>query len=230
LRSGFLRGGVLLAFATIMSLVSPGRAGSSLRPGLFASWRIELLADGKRSEERFSMTVKARVEDELWRIELERGNDAGLYRVLYRAGGDKPAFDPSRIEGMEERVDDRWRPIDPEELRLLDRVREMEAGLSGAEELGDTLVSVDGSPPLRCSMYRLNDEGETIQEGETVRLRTHWKTGGEVWISPEVPLGAWVRYRELRETKRFSEFGGQVFEGETQSSVTEWILDELRLP
>jgi len=63
-----------------------------------------------------------------------------------------------------------------------------------------------------------------------VRLRTHWKVTGEVWTSPEVPLSAWACYREERVTKKISEFGGQVFEGEAQSSSTDWILESLRLP
>lgn len=230
MRNSILRAVLTLTIAILALNISPGRGESALRPGLFASWRIELLAEGKRSEERFALTVSEEIEEGLWRLDLERGEGAGRYRILYRSRGDSPAFDRARIAEMSMLENGSWRPVDPGELSLLDRVREMEASLAESEELGDTLVSVEGRPELACKRFRLENEGETIQEGESVRLRTHWKVTGEVWISPEVPLGAWVRYREERVTKKYSEFSGQVFEGAEQSSVTEWTLETLRLP
>jgi hypothetical protein len=230
LRISLLRAASFIALALLVGFSNPGRGDSALRSGLFVSWRIELLADGKRSDESFSVTVAEEVEDGLWRLDLERGQAAGHYRILYRDGGEAPAFDRSRIEEMNALVDGQWRPMDPGELSLLDRVREMETSLADAEVLGDTLVSVDGSVPLHCRRLRLMSEGEAIQDGESVRLRTHWKVTGEVWVSPQVPLGTWVRYHEQRETKKYSEFAGQVFEGEMQVTVTEWSLEKIVIP
>jgi len=230
LSNSILRSVLTLAIAILVLNISPGRGDKALRPGLFASWRIELLAEGRRSEERFAVTVSEEIEEGLWRLDLERGDAAGRYRILYRSGGDSPAFDRARIAEMNMLEDGSWRPVDPNELSLLDRVREMEASLVDSEELGDTLVSLEGKSDLACKRFRLENEGETVQEGESVRLRTHWKVTGEVWISPEVPLGAWVRYREERITKKYSEFSGQVFESAEQISVTEWTLETLRLP
>jgi len=225
-----LRAAVPLAIAVLLGISGPGRGESALRPGLFASWRIDLLSEGRRSEELFSVTVAEEVEAGLWRLDLERGDGAGSYRILYRSGGPAPAFDRTRIVEMHALDGNAWTPMDPSELVLLDRVRDMELSLAGAEELGDTLVQIREGGPLKCRRLGLEREGESVQEGESVRLRTHWKVTGEVWTSPEVPLGAWVRYREERVTKKFSEFGGQVFEGEAQASLTEWSLEILRLP
>ncbi len=224
--------GAAILIATVATLlnISPGRGDSNLRPGLFASWRIELLAEGKRSEERFAVTVGEEVEENLWRLEVEQGEGGARYEILYRSGGDRAAFDRERIAKVSKLQDGQWRRVDASELSLLDRVHEMETSLAQAEELGDTLVAVGGASTMACRRLRLENEGETVQEGEAVRLRTHWRVSGEVWVSPEVPLGAWVRYREERITKKFSEFSGQVFEGETQTSVTEWTLETLRLP
>lgn len=225
IRSG--RAALLPAIAVLLGLAGPGRGDDTLRPGLFASWRIDLLSEGRRSDEHFSVLVAEEVEPELWRLDLERGFGDGNYRILYRAGGEFPAFDRTRIVKMSSLENGRWKPVDPAELTLLDRVREMESSLSNAEELGDTLVVLPDGKSLICRRLKLDSEGESTQDGESVRLRTHWKVSGEVWTSPEVPLGAWVRYREERVTKKYSEFGGQVFEGEAQVSLTEWSLESL---
>ncbi len=225
-----LTAAILIATIATLLNISPGLGDSALRPGLFASWRIELLAEGKRSEERFSVTVGEEVEEGLWRLEVEQGEQAAQYEILYRSGGDRAAFDRERIARVSKLQDGEWRRVDASELSLLDRVHEMETSLAQAEELGDTLVAVEGTSAIACRRLRLENEGETVQEGEAVRLRTHWKVTGEVWVSPKVPLGAWVRYREERITKKYSEFSGQIFEGESQTSVTDWTLETLHLP
>lgn len=226
---GIGRAARLLAAMALIGITGPGRGELPLQPGLSAAWRIELLAEGRRSEERFRVFVAEEVEAGLWRLDIEHGEE-GRHRVLYRAGGDLPAFDARRIAEMDAWRDGRWTPMDPAELTLLDRVREMELSLAGAESLGDTLYLLPDGQRLQCRRLRLDDEGEALQEGESVRLRTLWKVTGEVWISPKVPLGAWVLYREERVTKKYSEFGGQSFEGETQTSSTVWTLAELNLP
>lgn len=217
----------LAALLLISMTAIPGRGETVLRPGLHATWRIELLAEGKRSEDRLSLDVVEEVESGRWTLDIRHGGDT--WRLLYRADGELPHFSPERVLALDQLEDGQWRSRGSDDLAMLNPLVLMELRLSGAQLLGDTVQLVSGRE-MHCRRYALQDAGESVQEGPTVTLRTQWTVSGEVWISSEVPLAGWVRYREERTSRKVSEIGGQVFEGGEESGITEWILEEWRSP
>jgi hypothetical protein len=223
--NGIRRG--VAALLIIMSFAAPGLGDNDLRPGLHAAWSIDLLSEGRHSTDRVALDVREEREPGLWILELTHGKDR--WRLHYTSGGDLPHFSPERVVDLEAYEDGRWQGRGSSELGALNNLVLMELRLAGAEHLGDTVQAVSGHE-LRCSRYALRDQGESLQEGPTVTLRTLWEVKGEVWVSSEIPLAGWVRYREERSTRKRSEIGEQVFEGAEEVGVTEWILEEWRSP
>ena len=207
-------------------LAWPGRCESLLQLGLSLEYSMEMLSEGRRSEERLLLSLPEQIDAERWRLELTLGEGASRYRALYTTAGPASAFAASRFEQME-CWEESWLPVDPADLDLLATLVDMEARLSGRSWEAESTFIISGRE-LVCRRYTIADSLETVQEGESVTLRTRQVLRGEVWLNEDLPFGGWVRYREECSARKISEFAGRLFEGKEERTRETWTLTALR--
>ncbi|MDP6418688.1 MAG: hypothetical protein QGG80_04400 [Candidatus Krumholzibacteria bacterium] len=220
---------VFLAALAILMMTNPGRGENFLRPGFSVQWKVAQLSEGHLSEETLSIAVQESVGVDSLLLTIRRGNDDRDYRILYWAAGDEFHCARERILSAEIGEGDKRRGLLEEELFFLDQLEMMELRIGEEGEfIGDTLLSLAGRS-IPCRRLRMEDEGEDVQDGESVVLRTYWNLTAEAWVSDALPLG-WLFYREDIHSRKVSEFGGREFEGEDNRSISTWEIQSLQLP
>jgi len=196
-----------------------------LESGLSLSYRMEMLSEGRRSEERLRLTVLESIGPEQWLLELSLDEVDARYRARYRSGGSASAFADSRFDRVES-WDGAWRPIDSDELDFLASLRDMEGRVGGRTFEAESTLTV-GSGELVCRRFTFADSSVSVQEGESVTLRTRLHVRGVVWLCDELPFGGWVRYHEDRRAQKTSEFAGRSFAGNEERSRETWTLESI---
>ncbi|MBN2170335.1 MAG: hypothetical protein JW819_03320 [Candidatus Krumholzibacteriota bacterium] len=209
---------------------APGRGEAPLRPGLFLDYRLEVLSEGQRSEDRLRLEVGEQAVPGCWRITLRLGDgeDAARYRALYDETASGDPFADARFDSVAEWREGGWRPLAAGDLAVIDALREVHGRLAGRGAEAESVFVVAGRELAACRVA-FADTTESVQAGETVTLRTVTVRRGEVWTSGEVPFGGWLRYREERRARKVSELGGRRFEGAEETTVETWVLADARL-
>jgi len=208
----------------------PGRGDAPLHPGLFLDYRLEVLSEGQRSEDRLRLEVGDQPSPGRWRVMLRLGEgaDAVRYRALYDETLPGGPFAEARFDSVAEWHENGWRSVPAGDLALVDDLREVCNRLSGLAAEAESLFVVSGRE-LASRRVAFRDTLESVQAGETVTLRTVTVRSGEAWTSGAVPFGGWLRYREERRARKVSEMGGRRFEGAEETTVETWVLADARL-
>jgi hypothetical protein len=193
-----------------------GRGEAPLRPGLFLDYRLEVLSEGQRSEDRLRLEVGEQAVPGCWRI------------TLYDETAPGDPFADARFDSVAEWREGGWRPLAAGDLAVIDALREVHGRLAGRGAEAESVFVVAGRK-LAARRVAFADTTESVQAGETVTLRTVTVRRGEVWTSGEVPFGGWLRYREERRARKVSELGGRRFTGAEETTVETWVLADARL-
>lgn len=188
-------------------------------------YAVEVLEEGRRSEESFRLEVIGAPAPGRWELELRVG-DGQRYRCRYAGDGYATPLAPERFLGAEVEEQGRWRPVDPASLELLDTLRAMQQRIRSSDAGADSLFALAGDVwPARA--HALADSSVSEQSSESVKLTWITVSAGEAWVSEALPFGGWLRYEEHRRARKVSEFAGRRFEGAEAESRELWTLQDL---